>query len=105
MLASGFYESLLLDHVTLVPQAVELVTETGVVDAEGIAHEVDVLVMATGFEAADHLNTIEVIGRGVVRSEKCGMENPKCSWACLFLAFRISLSSMGLTPTKATSLA
>jgi cation diffusion facilitator CzcD-associated flavoprotein CzcO len=64
VLASGFYESLLLGHVTLVPQAVERVTETGIVDAEGITHEVDVLVMATGFEAADYLNTLEVIGRG-----------------------------------------
>ena len=64
VLASGFYESLLLDHVTLVPQAVERVTETGIVDAEGINHEVDVLIMATGFQAADYLNSLEVIGGG-----------------------------------------
>jgi hypothetical protein len=63
VLATGFYESLLLDHVTLVPHAVERVTETGIVDAEGVTHEVDVLVMATGFEAADYLNSLEVIGR------------------------------------------
>jgi cation diffusion facilitator CzcD-associated flavoprotein CzcO len=63
VLSSGFYPSLLLDHVTLVPCEVERLTPTGIVDAEGVEHEVDVIVMATGFEAADYLNSVEVVGR------------------------------------------
>jgi len=63
VLSSGFYETLLLEHVTLVPSAVSRVTKRGIVDTDGIEHEVDVLVMATGFEAADYLQSIEVVGR------------------------------------------
>jgi cation diffusion facilitator CzcD-associated flavoprotein CzcO len=64
VLTSGFYKTLLMDHVTLVPSAVSSVTERAVIDDEGEAHEVDVLILATGFEAADYLSTLEVTGRG-----------------------------------------
>ena len=99
----GFYETLLLDHVTLVPQAVESVTETGIVDAEGIAHEVDVLVMATGFEAADYLNSLEVIGRGGRSLRDVWDGEPKRSWAYPSPTFRTSPSSMGQIPIRAMS--
>jgi cation diffusion facilitator CzcD-associated flavoprotein CzcO len=70
VLASGFYESLLLDHVSLVPKAVERVTKSGIVDADGREHEIDALIMATGFKAADYLNSLEVVGRdGCLLSE------------------------------------
>ncbi len=47
----------------LIPKAVSRVTPTGVVDADGVERDVDVIVMATGFEAANYLARIRVTGR------------------------------------------
>ena len=47
----------------MVPRAVASVTKTGVVDAEGVERPVDVLVMATGFQPANYLASLEVTGR------------------------------------------
>ncbi len=62
IISDDFYPALLRDDVTLVPRAVKRVTETGVVDAEGYEHELDALVLSTGFKA-EFLSTLEVVGR------------------------------------------
>lgn len=67
VLSSQFYESLVRDDVELVPHALAACTETSVIDSAGVEREVDALVMATGFEAASYLSTLEVIGRDGAR--------------------------------------
>jgi len=62
--ASTFYPTLRRDDVELVPRAVVRVTETGVVDADGIEHPVDVIVLATGFQPTNYLAHLRVVGRG-----------------------------------------
>jgi len=64
VLASTFYPALTKDNVELVPRAVTRVTATGIVDSEGVERSVDVIVMATGFQAANYVARIEVTGRG-----------------------------------------
>jgi cation diffusion facilitator CzcD-associated flavoprotein CzcO len=59
-----FYPTLNRDNVELVPRAVTRVTKTGLVDADGVEREIDVLVMATGFHAAGYLPFLDVKGRG-----------------------------------------
>jgi len=61
--ATGFYETLLRDNVTFVPRAVERVTPDGIVTTDRVEHPVDVIVLATGFRAAEYLAEIDVIGR------------------------------------------
>ena len=63
ILNSTFYGSLRRDNVELVPRAVASVTERGIVDQDGEEHAVDVLVMATGFQPANYLASLEVVGR------------------------------------------
>ena len=58
-----FYAALKRDNVKLVPRAVTEVTSKGVVDVTGEEHQVDVLVMATGFQPADYLGGLKVAGR------------------------------------------
>jgi cation diffusion facilitator CzcD-associated flavoprotein CzcO len=58
-----FYRALKADNVTLVPKAVAEVTPKGVVDVDGEEYQVDVLVMATGFQPTNYLATLEVTGR------------------------------------------
>lgn len=62
--SSDYYPALLRDDVELVPHAVASLTPTGIVDATGRHHEVDAIVTATGFTAAELLATYEVHGRG-----------------------------------------
>ena len=38
-------------------------TRSGIVDADGVERAVDVIVMATGFRAADYLSRLSVVGR------------------------------------------
>lgn len=58
-----YYPALLEDNVELVPRAVERVTRTGVVDADGVERAIDVLVMCTGFQPTNYLARLEVVGR------------------------------------------
>jgi cation diffusion facilitator CzcD-associated flavoprotein CzcO len=66
ILASTYYPALKKENVELVPLAVSRVTRTGIVDANGVERAVDIIAMATGFQAADYLGRIEITGRGGV---------------------------------------
>jgi cation diffusion facilitator CzcD-associated flavoprotein CzcO len=61
--ASTFYPALKRDDVRLVPRAVTSVTETAVIDSDGVEHPVDVVVLATGFQPTNYLANLEVVGR------------------------------------------
>jgi cation diffusion facilitator CzcD-associated flavoprotein CzcO len=64
VLNGDFYPALLQPNVELIPRAVASVTRNGVVDASGVETPVDVLVMATGFQQANVLSSLRVVGRG-----------------------------------------
>jgi cation diffusion facilitator CzcD-associated flavoprotein CzcO len=61
--ASTYYETFNRENVHLVPFAVEAATPKGVV-ANGTEYEVDLLVMATGFQASNFLSTMTIKGVG-----------------------------------------
>lgn len=63
LLDNGWFAALRRDDVELVAEAVVEVTETGVRGADGLLHEVDVVVLATGFQASRVLYPIDVRGR------------------------------------------
>jgi cation diffusion facilitator CzcD-associated flavoprotein CzcO len=62
--ADGYYETLRRENVTFVRSEVVDTTADAVVDAEGNRYQVDVVVMATGYQAANYLKGIEVVGQG-----------------------------------------
>jgi 4-hydroxyacetophenone monooxygenase len=63
LLDNGWYRTLSQPNVTLVTDAVESVTEAGVVTESGAAYDADVLVWATGFEATRFVSSLEIVGR------------------------------------------
>lgn len=63
LLDNGWFETLLRDNVELVTEKITEITPNGVVTADGVEHEADVLAYATGFEAHKVLYPIEIIGR------------------------------------------
>jgi 4-hydroxyacetophenone monooxygenase len=52
------------DNVDLVTEPIREITAKGVVTADGVLHEVDVIIYATGFTASDFLKTFKVYGKG-----------------------------------------
>jgi cation diffusion facilitator CzcD-associated flavoprotein CzcO len=63
ILNSTFYAALKSPNVELIPRAVAAVTQSGVVDADGVERDVDVLIMATGFQTTSYAGTLEIRGR------------------------------------------
>lgn len=49
-------------HTTVVSAPIARLDATGIVDSDGIHHDVDVVIYATGFRASDYLDGIEVRG-------------------------------------------
>ncbi len=64
LLDNGWYETLKKHHVSLVDSAVERVEGKSVIAANGESREVDVLVVASGYDIARFLLPINVYGRG-----------------------------------------
>jgi cation diffusion facilitator CzcD-associated flavoprotein CzcO len=64
VLSDTYYQTLVQPHVTLVPHGVKGLSATGVIDENGDRHDLDVVVLATGFHASDYLAKLKVTGLG-----------------------------------------
>jgi cation diffusion facilitator CzcD-associated flavoprotein CzcO len=64
LLGDDYYRALQQDHVELVIDPIDRITETSVITASGRAIDVDTIVLATGFETSHYLSGIDVIGTG-----------------------------------------
>lgn len=64
LLGDAYYQALQRDNVELVSDPVVRVTEHGVETAAGRSHQVDGIVLATGFETSHYLSGLDVIGTG-----------------------------------------
>lgn len=49
---NGYLEALCKDNVTVVSSSIEEITPKGIRSADGVEHEVDVIVCATGFDVS-----------------------------------------------------
>ena len=63
LITSDWYRALLRDDVDLVTAPIDRIVPEGVATTDGEVHELDVLVLATGFRAGEYLQGIEVNGR------------------------------------------
>jgi cation diffusion facilitator CzcD-associated flavoprotein CzcO len=66
VVSPDFYESVQLPSVELVTERIERVEPGGIRTADGELHELDVLVLATGFHADAFMRPMAVTGRGGV---------------------------------------
>jgi cation diffusion facilitator CzcD-associated flavoprotein CzcO len=63
IISSGFYKAMLRDDVDLVTDRIQRIVPEGIETVDGRRHELDVLVLATGFKVGEYLHGIEVVGR------------------------------------------
>ena len=66
VLSDDYYDVIKKPHVHLLPQGAAGLSEKGVVDAAGVEHELDVIIYATGFDAANYLASFKVTGENGV---------------------------------------
>ena len=64
VISDDYYRALRSPKVRLIPHGCKELTRTGAKDADGGEHELDVVVLATGFDAANYLGGIRVVGEG-----------------------------------------
>jgi cation diffusion facilitator CzcD-associated flavoprotein CzcO len=64
LVTSDFYKAVVRDNVDLVTEPIDRIAPTGVVTTDGTLHEVDTIILATGFRATDYLHGLEVTGVG-----------------------------------------
>lgn len=62
LLDNGWFRTVARDHVTLVPDRLARVEGNTLIGADGSRHEADVLILGTGFRAAEFLSSLEVTG-------------------------------------------
>ena len=55
------------DNVDLITQGIERITSEGVLTSDGRLHEVDALILGTGFAANDFLVNMDIVGRNGVK--------------------------------------
>lgn len=66
LLSNTYLPAMCSDKVTIVPQTIDSIDETGVVTVDGKHHDADVIIFATGFQVTDISSMHGVVGtRGV----------------------------------------
>jgi cation diffusion facilitator CzcD-associated flavoprotein CzcO len=76
LLGDDYYRALQRDNVELVTDPIARIGETSVTTASGATVDVDVIVLATGFETSRYLSGIEVVSEGGRRLHEHWGEDP-----------------------------
>ncbi|HWF54831.1 MAG TPA: NAD(P)/FAD-dependent oxidoreductase [Solirubrobacteraceae bacterium] len=63
LMSNDYYSSLDRPNVSVISGGIARVTPTGVIDADGNEHEVDVIIYGTGFKVRDPLGSLQITGR------------------------------------------
>ena len=76
VISSDFYEAIQRPNVALVTEAIDHINARGIVTADGICHEVDVIALATGFDTHAFVRPVELIGRDGIKLNDVWRDGP-----------------------------
>jgi cation diffusion facilitator CzcD-associated flavoprotein CzcO len=76
VVSPDFYQAIQQPDAELVTEAIERIEPEGIRTRDGRLHELDVLVLATGFRVDRFLRPMDVVGRGGVRLEDVWADRP-----------------------------
>lgn len=77
IVSPNYFEAVQRDNVTVTPTSIARIEPTGVVTTDGVLHECDVLVLATGFDAHAYLRPINLIGPDGYTLDEAWADGPK----------------------------
>jgi cation diffusion facilitator CzcD-associated flavoprotein CzcO len=76
VISPNFYEAIQRPNAELVTERIECVEKKGIRTQDGQLHELDVLVLATGFKANAFMRPMEVIGRDGITLDRAWADRP-----------------------------
>jgi cation diffusion facilitator CzcD-associated flavoprotein CzcO len=76
VLSQDFYEAIQRPNANLVTEPIEAIEASGIRTGDGKLHELDVLILATGFRVDRFMRPMNVVGRGGVALEDVWKEGP-----------------------------
>ena len=76
IISANFYDAIQHPNSRLVTEAIEGIEEKGIRTADGELHELDVIVLATGFRVDRFMRPIEVVGRAGRRLDDAWKDRP-----------------------------
>ncbi|MFE3259835.1 flavin-containing monooxygenase [Nocardia sp. NPDC059091] len=77
VLSGTYYRALRARNAELITTAIEEVTPTGIRTADGRHHELDLIVLATGFRAHDYMRPMNLTGRGDISIDDAWAKGPR----------------------------
>ncbi|MFT3660422.1 MAG: NAD(P)/FAD-dependent oxidoreductase [Gordonia sp. (in: high G+C Gram-positive bacteria)] len=77
VVSGTYYRALQQPNAELVTAGIEKVTPTGIVTADGVEHDVDVIVLATGFRAHDYMRPMRITGREGIALDDAWADGPR----------------------------
>jgi cation diffusion facilitator CzcD-associated flavoprotein CzcO len=77
VLSGTYYRALSAENAELVTEPIERIDHRGIVTADGHHHDVDVIVLATGFRAHDYMRPMRVVGRGGATLDDVWRDGPR----------------------------
>jgi cation diffusion facilitator CzcD-associated flavoprotein CzcO len=77
VMSGGFYTAIQRDDVELVTAGIDHVERRGIVTDDGVLHEADVIVLATGFDTHAFFRPMQLTGRDGIGADEVWRDGPK----------------------------
>jgi hypothetical protein len=61
--SNSYYRAIGKSNASLVTERIAAITPTGIQTADGVRHDLDVIVLATGFQAHNYMRPMNLLGR------------------------------------------
>lgn len=87
VLSDTYYAALRNQKVSLIPHGVKGLTKSGAIDANGDEHDLDIIVMATGFDAANYLGNYKVYGQSGAELHSAWQGEPEAFFGMMVPGF------------------
>jgi cation diffusion facilitator CzcD-associated flavoprotein CzcO len=77
VMSNGFYRALQREDVELVTAGIDHVERRGIVTDDGVLHETDIIVLATGFDTHAFFRPMELVGRDGICANEVWRDGPR----------------------------
>jgi cation diffusion facilitator CzcD-associated flavoprotein CzcO len=77
VISNGFYRAIQRDDVELVTAGIDHVERRGIVTGDGVLHEADVIVLATGFDTHAFFRPMRLTGRDGIGADEVWRDGPR----------------------------
>jgi cation diffusion facilitator CzcD-associated flavoprotein CzcO len=82
VVSSNYYRRIGKPNASLVTEPIGAITSTGIQTADGVHHDLDVIVLATGFQAHNYMRPMNLCGRDGLSIDDAWAEGPR-AWAMM----------------------